>query len=671
MMRSVILHLLGSLLIAGSTLGQTPSPAETLVRKLGDPVPAEREQAAGELRRLGKAAVPELEAGLKYDDAEIRRACAELLEAIRSDRGPRVEAFLNGEEPKDLPFPGWDTFKKAVGNDRLARLTYFDLSQSNPKWIEQLAKNPKQVSSQAAELCTSIWNRQGPKAVGAKRSEQILIAMIAVALDADRKAETFNPFQTMLYQPDVRQLVQADPIYRRLANRILTARSEDDLNTLLQTAYLANNLGLTDYMEGTLKPAILKMVDSLEENPKDPNRLGQIVNLIQASRLTGSLRSKITPLVRKLTEAAVKSIEDGTAMNNPSLVYQASNACQSLGLQDIADEVLKPAVRKMILQSSEKLDDINRYYQVINLARVLRLEDDLQQVLQPAVCRLIAEVVKNPNDENRFNTAFNLARNLNLNEAIEGVLRPAARERIIRSLEQPPDFNRLTQAIYQARNLQINDIIEDTLKPVFLRQSAVLLENPDMNRIQQCYYLCQNLGDMNLIEKAVKPAFLKQIKALESKPGADNSVQQALSLAKQMGSGAEAVPLARKAAQAKNLPGYSRGQAILTIAEFGTEKDLLALESLLGDTTQVGRMGVNRLTLTAEIRDVVLGAILFKKAKPLADFGFPYFKVIPQLRPVDAGPSSLGFATSEERTAAFKKWEEFKASEKANPREQP
>lgn len=652
------------LLAAVAASADPPSAAEKLVRQLGDAEPAVREKAAFELRGLAKDAVEALEAGLKDDDAEIRRAAGELLAAIKADRGPRVEGFLSGDDKDAASFPGWLAFKKIAGDDRAVRVAYHDLLLANPGLFEKLDKDPKQLTGKTAELCMAIWNRQGPRQANVNRTEEILTALVAAAMEPNLSQEAFNPFTTMLYQPDVRELVSRNAMARRLVMRVLAARADGDPNQLLQTAYLANNLNLADYIHGTLTPAVLKLVESLGDNPTDMNKVNLVVNLVQAAGLGPALRGKLTPLVRKLADAAAKSIENGTAFNDSNALYQATNACQSLGLSAVADEVLRPAVRQMLRTVADKPDDFNRYHQALNFARQLQMDADVTQILQPVVVRLVAEVARKPDDgfqENRFQQAYQLARQLNLNEAIEGALRPAARQRIVAMLEQPPDFNRLTQAIYQARNLELTDLLQDTLTPVFKKHATALLaEQPDFNKLQQMYYLAMNLGGGNVLEEAIKPAFARQIKAMEARPINDPNLQQCLYMAKQVGLTTEVLPVARRAALAKEVTGYVRGTAILLVVEFGTKDDLAALEPLLTDKTNIGSMGLNRTTLKAEVRDVVLGGLVFKRGKNLGAFGFPYFQVI-QVRPFDTNASAMGFSTEEERQAVFKKWEALKA----------
>jgi hypothetical protein len=658
-MRLVLLCSTALFLFSLPASGQPASPAAALVGKLGDPNPAQREAAAAELRKLGKAAIAALETGLQSDDAEVRHVCTELLEAIRADRGPRAEAFLDGKDSVDPPYPGWAVFKERAGTDRVARLAYLDLAEANPAFVEQLEKNPKAVAAQANTLCTKFWNRQQPAQTAQAREQLFLTALIATSIETNTDPNAFGSFTTMLYQQDTRQLLAVNLVARRLVTRVLTARAAADSNHLLQTAYLANNLNLTEYIEGTLIPAALKMVDTLGDNPQDVNRMNQALQLVQAARLSTSLKGKLMPLVRKMAETAAKTVADGTALNNPNALYQASNACQMLGATEVVEEILKPAVRQLLLGST-KPEDGNRLYQAVNLARSLRLEAEMNQTVVPAVCRYIVTVAQHPEDENRFQTAVNLARQLNLNEALEGVLRPVGRQRILAALEQPGDFNRFSQAVYQARNLDLADLLEDTIKPLFARQAASLLKEPDFNRIQQLYYLSQNMGKNTFVEDLIKPAYLKHLKDLEARKAIDSQAIDQIYFARQLGCGKDLLPLARRAALAKEIAGHSRGMAVLVVLEFGGKEDLAALEPLLTDTANAGTMGFNQVTVTAEVRDVVLGGLIFKSGKSLADFGFPYFKAAPQVRPFDMPPSFLGFSSAAERTAAFKKWEESK-----------
>src|SRR5213592_4412783 len=69
--------------------------AQALVRQLGDPSFARRSQAYRQLREMGKAALPALEAGAEDADPEIRDRCRKLLPlARRTEADLRLEAFL-------------------------------------------------------------------------------------------------------------------------------------------------------------------------------------------------------------------------------------------------------------------------------------------------------------------------------------------------------------------------------------------------------------------------------------------------------------------------------------------------------------------------------------------------------------------------------------------------
>jgi hypothetical protein len=74
--------------------------------------------------------------------------------------------------------------------------------------------------------------------------------------------------------------------------------------------------------------------------------------------------------------------------------------------------------------------------------------------------------------------------------------------------------------------------------------------------------------------------------------------------------------------------------------------------------------GINSMTIHAELRDVVLVGLVSASGQNLADYGFPYFQLIPGIKPADVSPSCMGFPSGTEREAALKKWQGWAAGKK-------
>jgi hypothetical protein len=277
----------------------------------------------------------------------------------------------------------------------------------------------------------------------------------------------------------------------------------------------------------------------------------------------------------------------------------------------------------------------------------------------------VTDAAAHPDDQHKFQQAMNLVQSMNVEEAYEGVLRPLGRRRVLADLEKNCDLNTLMMAANTARQVRLTDLVDDTLKPLAKRQSAAVLTRtkPDGNEINQVYNLAQTLAMPELTEDVVKPAMRKLCQASKDGKPDLSHLSQTIHLIKSLGM-KEAVPLALQGALAKEVDVWARATAVLFVAEAGTKDDLAKLEPLLKDTTGCGACGINAITINAELRDVVLAAQISAAGEKLEDYGFPYFKIIPGMKPADTSPGCMGFSSAAEREAAVKKWKDFQASRK-------
>src|SRR5689334_12572253 len=112
-------------LFAGAAAAAPPAPvvpadpklAHDLVRQLGSQRYRDREKAAAELVRMGRAAKPALVEGKKNPDPEVQTRCDQLLpQALALDLAFRVDRFLTDTEGKlqhDLPL--LKAYREAIG----------------------------------------------------------------------------------------------------------------------------------------------------------------------------------------------------------------------------------------------------------------------------------------------------------------------------------------------------------------------------------------------------------------------------------------------------------------------------------------------------------------------------------------------------------------------------
>jgi hypothetical protein len=630
-------------------------PAE-LVRRLGSPAYREREDAAVALGRLGREAVPALRDGLRDPDPEVRRRCEELLpRAQRSDLDIQLDSFV-ADGPGKLVLPGWVRFKELAGEDASARRLFVDLYRSERGVLEQLEKDPKPLAAQVNTRCQQLIQKLGGPRPGDAEppAGQVTAVLLAAALAASADMQSFYQINNVFYQQPVRAVVLGQPAARRLVSRVLAPRLADP-NGLNMIANLGTSLGLHELLDEKIRPAVRAQIESVKP---DDWRFQQAVYLANQLQMHDLLETRVKPAVRTLAENALRQPD------NQGRIYQALNLVQVLQMKEITDNVLKPAAIQYMKAAAEQPGDLNRIYQSRYLAQTLGMSEAFDLLIKPAACRVVAEAAASPEDQGKFQQAMNLAQALNLEEAFEGVLRPAGRRRILADLEQPADLTRLSQAAQLARQLRLADTIEDTLKPLVKRQAADLLaQSPDANRINQVYSLAQVLATPELTEDVVKPALRKLCQTARDKPPDPVAFPQTLNLIRSLRM-KEAVPLALEGALAKSINPWARGQAIFFVAEHGAKEDLARLEPLLKDTSSCGSCGINSTTIHSEVRDVALAALVFASGQNLADYGFPYFRIIPGIKPADVSPSCMGFAGGPDRDAALKKWQEWSASRK-------
>ncbi len=138
---------------------RTEQRAAELVRQLGSPVYAEREEASRELSRYGVNAREPLVAALHDPDAEIRFRARAILAVIReSDLAARIESFAaDVDGQRKVTLPGWNYFRKQVGEDRLSRGLFVEMQKAEPAILELIEQGDfKEATESLAERCQSL-----------------------------------------------------------------------------------------------------------------------------------------------------------------------------------------------------------------------------------------------------------------------------------------------------------------------------------------------------------------------------------------------------------------------------------------------------------------------------------------------------------------------------------
>ncbi len=209
--------------------------AKELVRKLASSSYRDRDAAAGELRRMGRRALPALEAGADADDPEVRLRCEVLIPVAEADDlDARLAAFLADKELKyQHALPGWERFVEVTDGDPAARAFYADMMRSAPsrQVFAALPKGKDEFARRLQARQAQIYQNLFPQYMGGVRTPTVPVTAVDFATilfgetiaikDAPDKAKPvgFNWLMNMVYQPAFRQAVETDksaPVVRKL-----------------------------------------------------------------------------------------------------------------------------------------------------------------------------------------------------------------------------------------------------------------------------------------------------------------------------------------------------------------------------------------------------------------------------------------------------------------------
>ena len=128
----------------------------------------------------------------------------------------------------------------------------------------------------------------------------------------------------------------------------------------------------------------------------------------------------------------------------------------------------------------------------------------------------------------------------------------------------------------------------------------------------------------------------------------------------------EGVEIARKALKGKP-DTHSKSSAIALLGKLGSKANLADIEPFLSDTGVFSAVQFgNNPKITTQVRDVALATSIQLNGLSLNDYNFPYLKMFPQVGNVQVfmSPTVFGFSDEAARTAAFKKWNEWREKNK-------
>lgn len=153
------------------------------------------------------------------------------------------------------------------------------------------------------------------------------------------------------------------------------------MNTFYNAQFLVNALGLTDILEGKLRPAAKAKITTLAKS-NDLNKLSEAVNIAEQLALAETVERELRPAIRQAVHDHIeKMAADGDLMRMNSAV----TLCQRAGLEKVIEETLKPQARKTILQALEKPAANQKWQGAFEMARQLQMKETSEVALRQAL----------------------------------------------------------------------------------------------------------------------------------------------------------------------------------------------------------------------------------------------------------------------------------------------
>lgn len=277
------LLMLGALLLSNSVvLSAEPSQpaadptadtvrARELVRDLADPKFKVRENAAREIKKLGRHAKPALLEGMKSTDPEVWSRCTQLLpEVLALDLKARVEAFLadtEGKQKHELPM--MERFQKFAGNEPPARKLYAEMVKSNAEFLEACELEPKKAGEKynlrGMELFQQLNQPWSGKGARPQLNVPDLAAVLLIGADPEvgkvQANPNFAPVSNLIWQQPFQNALrsgeQAVP-FRKLF--FAWAEQRNDANSISQVLSVIQGINMKEGLDFASK--VMKMKDT-------------------------------------------------------------------------------------------------------------------------------------------------------------------------------------------------------------------------------------------------------------------------------------------------------------------------------------------------------------------------------------------------------------------------
>jgi hypothetical protein len=246
----VVVLPLGTVIAAPPAVNDSPEHirAKELVAQLGSSKYKEREKAATELIKMGRAAKTALVDGkASHADPEVQTRCQQLLpQALALDLMFRIERFLKDTDGKlehDLPL--WKNYRAAIGSDESARQLFAEMLRANGALLESAEEEPGRLAERVQQRTQEIYQEmfgnglRGGYRPSMASAGEVCCLMLVMALPAYKPTQPDWMFSQLFTQPTFTTVLgdeKKGASHRKMFFHYLDVRMDE--NTMHQCAWM-------------------------------------------------------------------------------------------------------------------------------------------------------------------------------------------------------------------------------------------------------------------------------------------------------------------------------------------------------------------------------------------------------------------------------------------------
>jgi hypothetical protein len=225
--------------------------AQELVLKLGNVKYRDREKAAAELVKMGRAAKLALMEGKNNADPEVQTRCQQLLpQALALDLAFRLERFLKDTDGKlehDLPL--LKPFREKVGADENSRKLFAEMLKIDGALLEMVEDEPSRITQEVQQHYQDMYYQmfgnpfgggiRGGYQPGLLNAHELCCVLFAASTPAYKPTQPDWMLSNLYTQPNFTNQLKdekAGSAYRKVFFTYLDARMDD--NTINQCVWM-------------------------------------------------------------------------------------------------------------------------------------------------------------------------------------------------------------------------------------------------------------------------------------------------------------------------------------------------------------------------------------------------------------------------------------------------